>query len=106
MSILAPLRKIDPAFSVSADRGAPERLLAWNRYQWMIENLNHRDRDRDITFGKDVCLSHTGRAPASYATCNKIARALVRNRSSDIAETTRHFALHRGEALEAILSPD
>ncbi len=34
--------------SVPEDRGTPERLLAWNREHWAVENANHSSRD--VTF--------------------------------------------------------
>ena len=88
--------------SVPDDRGTPENLLAWNRGHWSVENRNHRVRD--VNFGKDACLSHTMHAPINGAICNCIALAIVFRRSPDIAETIRHFNLHRHEAINAVLS--
>ena len=88
--------------SVPDDRGTPENLLAWNRGHWSVENRNHRVRDAN--FGKDACVSHTMHAPINGAICNCIALATVFRRSPDIAETIRHFNLHRHEAINAVLS--
>jgi len=90
--------------SVPEGRGTPELLLGWNRGHWTIENINHRARD--VNFGEDVCPGRKGQAPINNATCNDIALALMLGRSPDIAGMTRHFALHRGEAVGAIPSPD
>jgi len=85
----------------SGGRGTPEPPLKRNRGHSMIQNLNHRARD--VSFGEDACLSRKGHAPANNATCNNIAFALIFRRSRNFVETKRRFALHRGEAIEAIL---
>jgi len=59
-----------------------------------------------VNFGEDACPSRKGHAPINNAICNNIALALILGRSPDIAGMTRRFALHRGEAIGAILSPD
>ena len=89
--------------SVPEDRGTPENLLAWNRSHWSVENRNHRVRD--VNFREDACLSRTMHAPNNGAICNCIALAIILRRSPNIAEMRRHFALHRHEAIEAVLSP-
>ena len=89
--------------SVPKDRGTPENLLAWNRGHWSIENNNHRVRD--VNFKEDACLSRTMHAPNIGAICNCFALAIIIRRSPNIAETNRHFALHRHEAVKAVLSP-
>ena len=40
--------------SVPKDRGTPEKLLAWNRGHWSVENRNHRARD--VNFREDACV--------------------------------------------------
>ena len=89
--------------SVPECRGAPEKLLAWNRGHWSVENRNHRARD--VNFGEDACLSRTAHAPVNCALCNCIALAIILSRCSTVAETRRHFALHRSDAIQAVLSP-
>jgi len=59
-----------------------------------------------VNFGEDACPGRKGHAPINNAICNDIALALILGQGPDIAGTTRHFALHRGEAIGAILSPD
>ena len=61
--------------SVPKDRGTPEKLLAWNRGHWSIENNNHRVRD--VNFKEDACLSRTMHAPNNGAICNCIALAII-----------------------------
>ena len=89
--------------SVPEDRGTPENLLAWNRSHWSVENRNHRVRD--VNFKEDACLNRTMHAPNNGAICNCIALAIIIRRSPNIAETIRHFNLHRHEAVKAVLSP-
>ena len=89
--------------SVPKDRGTPEKLLAWNRGHWSIENNNHRVRD--VNFKEDACLSRTMHAPNNGAICNCIALAIILSRGPKIAETRRYFNLHRHEAVKAVLSP-
>ena len=64
---------------------------------------NHRARD--VNFGEDACLSRTAHAPVNCALCNCIALAIILSRCSTVAETRRHFALHRSDAIQAVLSP-
>ena len=43
--------------------------------------------------------------PSINALCNCIALAIILRRGKSVAEATRHFALHRNDALDAVLSP-
>lgn len=90
--------------SVDKRRGTPEQLLAWNRGHWSVETRNHLIRD--TTFGEDRCLSRVGGAPANNAACANIALAVIfHNKFKSAAEATRHFALNREAAFEALFSP-
>ena len=89
--------------SVPEERGAPAQLLAWNRGHWAVENQNHRTRD--VHFAEDACLARKAHAPVNNALCNCIALAVILGRGHNVAEATRHFALHRKDALDAVLSP-
>ena len=89
--------------SVPEERGSPEQLLAWNRGHWAVENQNHRTRD--VHFAEDACLARKAHAPVNNALCNCIALAIILRRGKSVAEATRHFALHRNDALDAVLSP-
>ena len=89
--------------SVPEDRGTPEKLLAWNRGHWSVENRNHWMRD--VNFGEDASRTHTMHGPTNRAICNNIALALIYSRGPKVAETRRHFNLYRHEAIKAVLSP-
>ncbi len=66
---------------------------------------NHHVRDR--TFDEDACLARTGFAPENNALCTNIAIALIIHKTTfdNFASATRHFALKREDAFDAILSP-
>ena len=64
--------------SVTAERAGPERLLAWNRGHWQVENGNHYRRD--ATMGEDASRIRARHAPANNATLNNIALAIVFHR--------------------------
>ncbi len=81
INVKSGVQSIETAYgmtSVPPDRGCPERLLAWNRGHWSVENLNHRTRD--VAFAEDACLSRKGNAPANNALCNCIALAVILGR--------------------------
>ena len=89
--------------SVPQHKGTPGQLLAWNRGHWGVENKNHRTRD--VHFEEDACLARTGNAPANNALCNGIALAVILGSGhAKVAQATRHFARHRGDAFRAVLS--
>ncbi len=91
--------------SVGADQAGPERLLAWNRGHWMIENGNHHPRD--ATLREDDSRVRARHAPTNQAAMNNIALAVVRHRGFRfVPEATTHFMMRRADALDAILSPD
>ena len=91
--------------SVPADRAGPERLLAWNRGHWQVENGNHYRRDASM--GEDAARFRAGHAPANHATLNNIVLAVVFHRGFRyLPEANRHYMMRREDALEAILSPD
>ncbi len=91
--------------SVAAERAGPERLLAWNRGHWMVENGNHHPRDASL--GEDACRVRARRAPANNATMNNIALAVVRHRGFRfVPEAIDHFPMRRADAFDAVLSPD
>ena len=78
--------------SVPEDRGTPEKLLAWNRGHWSVENRNHWMRD--VNFKEDASRSRTMHGPTNRAICNNIALALIFSRRPKVAETRRHFNLN------------
>ena len=90
--------------SVAAERAGPERLLAWNRGHWMIENGNHHPRDASL--GEDACRVRVRHAPANNAVMNNIALAVVRHRGFRfVPEAVDHFSMRREDAFDAVLSP-
>ena len=90
--------------SVPAERAGPERLLAWNRGHWQVENGNHYRRD--ATMGEDASRIRARHAPANNATLNNIALAIVFHRGFRyLPEANLHFMMRRSEALDAILEP-
>ena len=90
--------------SVAAERAGPERLLAWNRGHWMVENGNHHPRDASL--GEDACRVRVRHAPANNAIMNNIALAIVRHRGFRfVPEALDHFAMRREDAFDAVLSP-
>ncbi len=91
--------------SVAAERAGPERLPAWNRGHWMVENGNHHPRDASL--GEDACRVRARHAPANNATMNNIALAVVRHRGFRfVPEAIDHFPMRRVDAFDAVLSPD
>ena len=90
--------------TVPAERAGPERLLAWNRGHWQVENGNHCRRD--ATMGEDASRVRKGHAPANNAILNNIALAVVFHRGfRHLPEANLHFMMRRRDALDAILSP-
>ncbi len=91
--------------SANAERAGPDRLLAWNRGHWQVENGNHCRRD--ATFGEDASRIRARHAPANNATLNNIALAVVFHRGfRHVPDANLHFMMRRGDALDAILKPD
>ena len=91
--------------SVPEDRADPERLLAWNRGHWQIENGNHYRRD--VSLGEDASRIRARHGPANNATLNNIVLAIVFHRGfHHVPEANLHFMMRRKEALDAILLPD
>ena len=87
-----------------AGRAGPDRLLAWNRAHWQVENGNHHRRD--ATLGEDASRIRARHAPANNATLNNIALAVVFHHGFRyVPEAQLHFMMRRDKALDAILSP-
>ncbi len=90
--------------TVPADRADPERLLAWNRGHWQVENGNHFRRDASM--GEDAARFRARHAPANHATLNNIALAVVfHNGFRCLPEANRHCMMHRDDVFDAILAP-
>ena len=90
--------------SVPAGRAGPERLPAWNRGHWQVENASHCRRDAGM--GEDAARFRAGHSPANHAALNNIALAVVfHNGLRHLPEANRHHMVRRADALHAILSP-
>ncbi len=91
--------------SVPAERAGPERLLAWNRGHWQVENANHWRRD--ATMGEDASRVRARHAPANCAALDNIALAVFFHSGFPcLPEAQTHFMMNRAAAFDAILSPD
>lgn len=86
--------------SLPASVASPERLLAFVRGQWRIENgLHYR---RDMTLREDHSQLRMGHAPHLLAILNNIVVGLVaRQGRTNLAEARREFAYHLERALAA-----
>ncbi len=90
--------------TVPAERADPERLLAWNRGHWQVENGNHFRRDASM--GEDAARFRARHAPANHATLNNIVLAVVfHNGFRCLPEANRHCMMHRDDVFDAILAP-
>ena len=89
--------------TVPVHRAGPERLLAWNRSHWQVENANrHR---RDATMGEDASRIRARTAPANNVALNNIALAVVfHNRFNWLPDANLHFMMRQQDAFDAILS--
>ncbi len=89
--------------TVPAESAGPERLLAWNRGHWQVENANHHRRD--ATMGEDASRVRARNAPANNAALNNIALAVVfHNGFTWLPDANLHFMMRRQDAFDAILS--
>ncbi len=89
--------------TVPAESAGPERLLAWNRGHWQVENANHHRRD--ATMGEDASRVRARNAPANNAALNTIALAVVfHNGFTWLPDANLHFMMRRQDAFDAILS--
>jgi Transposase DDE domain len=80
----------------------PQRLLAFVRGHWSIENSSHYVHD--VTFGEDRSRLRTGSAPQILAALRNLALTLIhRSGSSQIAAARRHFASHPHKAFGLLL---
>lgn len=87
--------------SLSAERAAPDRLLAVSRQHWHIENKSHWVRD--VTFDEDRSQVRCGSIPQVMAALRNTAIGLMRwNGETNIAAACRRFAARPREALALI----
>jgi len=87
--------------SLSAERTAPDRLLAFSRQHWHIENKSHWVRD--VTFDEDRSQVRCGSIPQVMAALRNTAIGLMRwNGETNLAAACRRFAARPQEALALI----
>ena len=94
--------------SLSSEAASAERLLELCRGHWVVENLNHRQRD--LICGEDACQMRTGNGPANRAILNNLALAVVfRSRCAatdkSLADTRARLQMQRSEAMKALTEP-
>ena len=76
---------------LTRDQANAERLLAYNRGHWGIENKTHHTRD--VTFREDAHQAKSGFGPQVMAAVRNTATAICRLYGSlNIAEARREFA--------------
>lgn len=84
--------------SIPPNPGTPDRLLAFKRAPWQVENLLHRPKDTAL--GEDQSLIHRGHGPDVFSVLRNLAISLLRAAGiSTIAAQLRHFSSHPLEAL-------
>jgi len=82
--------------------GTPERLLALKRGHRGIENRLHRVKD--VTFGEDASLIHTGQGPFVMALLRDTAISLLyRSGIRQVAACLRRHSQHPEAALDLVL---
>ncbi len=90
--------------SLAPQRANPFQLLTFTRHHWGIENGLHWVRD--VTFGEDRSVLHTGRTHHVMATLRNLALSLLRVHGyTHIASTLRLFAAQPNLALELVTNP-
>jgi len=87
--------------SLSATQVSPAELLSLRRQEWAIESeLHYR---RDVTLGEDRCRCKHSRLGQAFATLNNLVIALLlRNRSTNAAQSQRYCAAHPDRALNLL----
>jgi len=90
--------------SLDPTRGTPAVLLALKRGHWGIENGLHRVKD--VTFGEDASLIHTGHGPLVMALLRDTAISLLyRAGIRRVAACLRHWSQYPDRALDLVLLP-
>lgn len=90
--------------SLDPHRGTPARLLTLKRGHWGIENGLHRVKD--VTFGEDASLMHSGHGALLMACLRDTAISLLyRAGIRQVARCLRHWSQHPNDALDLVLLP-
>jgi predicted transposase YbfD/YdcC len=88
--------------SLGADRGTPATLLALKRGHWGIENGLHRVKD--VTFGEDASLIHSGAGPMVMALLRDTAISLLyRAGIRQVASCLRRFSQQPDAAIDLVV---
>jgi predicted transposase YbfD/YdcC len=88
--------------SLSPDIGTPDVLLVLKRGHWIIENGVHRVKD--VTFGEDASLIHTGSGPLVMALLRDTAISLLyRAGLRRVAACLRRFSQHPHAAVDLVV---
>ena len=88
--------------SLGTDIGTPALLLTLKRGHWGIENRLHRVKD--VTFGEDASLIHTGAGPLVMAVLRDTAISLLyRAGIRRVASGLRRLSQQPTDALELVL---
>ncbi len=88
--------------SLDPDIGTPARLLALKRGHWGIENGLHRVKD--VTFGEDASLIHSGSGPLVMALLRDTAISLLyRAGIRRVASCLRRFSQQPNDALDLVV---
>jgi predicted transposase YbfD/YdcC len=84
--------------------GTPQRLLQLKRRHWLIENRGHRAKD--VNFGDDASLIHTGQGPPVFSLLRAAALSLLHRAGvHTIASRLRYHAQYPEEAVALLLDP-
>lgn len=90
--------------SLAPERATPSQLLTFTRHHWGIENSLHWVRD--VTFGEDRSVLHTGRSHHVMAILRNLALSLLHVHGyTHIASTLRLFAAQPNLALNLVATP-
>lgn len=88
--------------SLDPESGPPDQLLALKRGHWAIENRLHWRKD--VTFGEDASLVHTGQGPTVMALLRDAAVSLLhRHGIWRVAACLRRHSQHPEAAIALVL---
>lgn len=89
--------------SLSLREAPPQRMLAFIRAHWLIENRLHWRRD--VTLGEDTCQTRTGAAPSRLAQLNCAVLSLMdRLGVRNVARQSRYLQAHPEHAIQLLLT--
>jgi hypothetical protein len=89
--------------SLSLREVPPQRMLAFIRAHWKIENRLHWRRD--VTLGEDTCQTRTGSVPGVLARLNCAVLSLMdRLGVRNVARQSRYLEAHLEQAIQLLLT--